>query len=114
MENQSQKINVLDKSSLPKIGKEIPGYKGSNVVFYLDFIGEDYDLVELASISKDDSTKLGEMGMKIILDLIADWNLYDKEDNKIPIDEENFKRLPVKIQLWLLKQANEIIRRILS
>jgi hypothetical protein len=95
-------IKVIFATDIPviqrkEIQKEIENIKS--------FMNKDKDNMseEESKQYKEQSLKYGEMMIKII---VLDWNLYDKEGNKLPINADTLdNKLSSLLSNWIMETA---------
>ena len=63
-----------------------------------------FEHLEKIKIEDDD-----ERGVFAIEKMLVDWNLEDKEGNKLKINKENIKNLPINIASPLIDKVSEIL-----
>lgn len=98
-------VNVLDKEQFGKITKKVPFINGAEVTFYQDVAGDFVDRLN----KKSDEIGESEAGYWSTTEIIADWNFSDGKGTKLEVSQENLKRLPMKLQKWILTEGQKAI-----
>jgi hypothetical protein len=93
---------MSDKVTLKKGHKtvELPNYPKSQVT-----IPERLTLKDI----KDNTSSVADIGTEnmgeILSKIITDWNFYDEDDNKLPINEENIDKLYMEDINFLVQEV---------
>ena len=97
----SDLVNILNPELLGKKEKKVPWIESAVVTFLADVPGDFTQ--EFQAKTKE----LGDLeaGYWSAIQTIVEWNFSDEKGEKLAITVENFKRLPLKLQKWLFKQA---------
>lgn len=98
-------INVLSSDALGRIVKQVPFIEGAEVTFYGDVPGT--FIQEMEQLQKDLGDR--EAGYALTVRTIADWNFSNENGEKLVIEVENLKRLPVKLQKWIFETSTETV-----
>ena len=78
----------------------LPSYEGSKVVIY--------DKVLAGTMEKMMDCKNDfERGLVALQDLIKEWNFVDDEGNKLEINLENLRKLPMKDLTFLIEKVGD-------
>ena len=100
-------VNVFKIDVRRRVKKDIPTLEGAWVEFYDDLLTDDLQSIFSATDDLTEEEK-GNRGYEFVRSLIADWNFADTDEKKLDISVDNLKRLPMKVQVFLAKEAGAV------
>jgi hypothetical protein len=98
-------VNVLDRAALGQVTKKVPFIEGAEVIFLNDVPGNFLEQLKAQSKASNDT----EAGYWATIQTIVDWNFSGTDGKKLAISVDNFKKLPLKLQKWMLKMSGEVM-----
>ena len=98
-------INMFDKAVLGQVVKKVPFIENAEVTFQGDVSGDFGERLEAKTKELGDT----DAGYWTTVSVISDWNFAGNDGKKLDITIENFKKLPMKVQRWLIKESSEIL-----
>ena len=84
---------------------ELPSFEGSEVELY-----KTLEFGQSGQIQKYQEKGEFEGGVMALQFLIRDWNLYDKDGDKLPIEKEVIERLPSKDVSFLVRKVEGFLK----
>lgn len=98
------KVLIYQDEYRNKIKKNVPSIDGAWVEFYDDVPAS------FNSEYEEKSKELSDENLVIwgVSRIVADWNFYADESNKVEISIDGINSLPYKVQRWLIKESTDI------
>lgn len=90
------------------INSKIYEKDGYAVEMYLDMSMEVYDLVKGVYKNEMSDSDVMEIYYNVIPLMVADWNLAGKNNEKLEINRDNLRKIPVDIFSWIIQIFSEI------
>ena len=98
-------VNILDRAALGQTTKKVPFIEGAEVTFLNDVPGNFLEQLKAQSKASSDT----EAGYWATIQTIVDWNFAGPDKQKLAISVDNFKKLPMKLQRWMIKIGTEVM-----
>jgi len=96
-------VNVLGKDLRNVIKKEVDFLPGAWCEFFDDVTMLALEEAQLAKDNRNINTSL-----ILVMDQISDWNFADELGNKLPVNIDSLKKLPMKLIKWLTEAETAI------
>lgn len=84
---------------------DVPFIEGAWVEFYDGLTLNDVEKTKDLSANQEDLYK----SMDVLASQINDWNFYKDAQNKLPINIETIKTLPIKVVTWMFESYAKLV-----